>query len=196
VLKLAFEFVVKQNKRVGVITEDVRRPGAVEQLRSLDQFLGLPVVCAESAERAREELGSMQTLDLILVDTAGRAPQSHRAWEDLTAFLEAMRPDETHLVLSAGSAERTLLDAIERYGPARWDRILLSKLDEAVSYGPILNLADRSALRLSYVTTGQEYMETLHPADKESVAQLVLGQKRLEAPHESPAACTEELAES
>jgi len=174
-LKLAFEFVVKRDKRVGVITEDVRRPGAVEQLRSLDHFLGLPVICAETPARAAEEIEHLQGMDLILVDTAGRAPRNQRLLRELAGYLRAVRPDETHLVLPSNGSRASTLDTVERFASLPFDRVVFSKLDEAVSYGLILNVASRVAARVSYVTTGQEYMETVQPGDRDALARLIVG---------------------
>ncbi len=174
-VKIAFAYVVKRHKRVGFITEDVRRPGAEAQLKNLAHLLNLPLVEADTPAHVTEELCQMADLDLVLIDTAGRVPRDGQTMAELGGYLEAARPDEVHLVLSSESAEKTLLQAAERFGPTGYDRIVLSKLDETPSYGTILNLAVRTGRPLSYVTTGQEYAETLIDADPTGLARLVLG---------------------
>lgn len=181
IVKMAFEYNIKRHKKVGFITEDVRRPGAEAQLKSLAHLLNLPLVAAETPARVVEEINHLSDLDLILIDTGGRAPRDEAGIAELADFLAAAQPDETHLVLSSESAERSVLQTIERFRVAGFDRVVVSKLDETASYGLIVNVAQRVGEGLSYVTTGQQYTETLRESDGEHLARLVLGLERVEA---------------
>ena len=137
--------------------------------------MSLPVTAADTPERVTEALQLMPDRDLILVDTAGRAPRDENAIARLAEVLEAASPDETHLVLSSDRSERGALEVMECFRPLRFNRIVLSKLDEAATHGMILSVAAKAAAALSYVTTGQEYMETVAPGDGLVLAQLVMG---------------------
>jgi flagellar biosynthesis protein FlhF len=74
---------------------------------------------------------------------------------DLRAFLDALHPDETHLVLSATTKDADCLGAIEQYRPFGVNRVLFTKLDETGKLGSIFNTVVRSKMPVSYFTFGQ-----------------------------------------
>ena len=98
-----------------------------------------------------------------------------RGWVRLKSFISAADPHEVHLVLSSTGAMSVLMDAAERFSAIRTDRIIFTKLDEAVSFGVLLNVARKVNKRLSYVTTGQEVPHQIEPGRRDRIAELVLG---------------------
>ena len=62
-----------------------------------------------------------------------------------------------------------------RFKEIGFDRLILTKLDETMTHGALLNVAAELAEGLSYVTTGQEYMESLVSAKSLELAKLVMG---------------------
>lgn len=180
-VKVAFDFTINHKKRVAIITEDVKRPGAEVQLRNVTQLLNLPLMTADTPRRVVEEIHQLRArgVDLILIDTAGRVPGDREGMEELDAFLRAVVPDETHLVLPCNTSERSAAHILDRFGAVGYDRILLSKLDEAFTYGLILNLTKAAAAGFSYCTAGQEYAKTLHEAHADALATLIAGGARV-----------------
>jgi len=179
IAKLATRFRVQDRMKVALVTEDTSRPGGAEQLRSVAQLLSIPLAVADTVERLRAAIQRNRDQDVILIDTAGRAPCSEASLRELAEFLRAIRPDEVHLALCSHSGSRHMLNVIERFRMVEFNRILLTKLDEAVTHGLILNVAATVDRGLSYVTTGQDYMESIEPGDPERLAALVLGETSL-----------------
>ncbi|MDR0362379.1 MAG: hypothetical protein LBJ46_06830 [Planctomycetota bacterium] len=173
--KLAVDFTVRRQKTVGLINEDFTRPGADYQIRNLGQIMGLPVKSVSDPAQIVEAVRSMRDLDLVLIDTGGRSPRDRQGIDELKRVVHAVEPDETHLVLASGASERAMFDVVARFRRIGFDRLILTKLDEAVAHGGILNLFSKLADGLSYVTTGQKYMESLVVADSGMLARLVMG---------------------
>jgi flagellar biosynthesis protein FlhF len=94
---------------------------------------------------------------------------------ELRAFLKAAAPDETHLVLSATAGGRTLTREAESFGSLGIDRLVLTKLDEAASFGTLLSLVERLGTRVSFFTNGQEVPDHLEVARGNRLASLVMG---------------------
>jgi len=185
--KIAVDFTYRRLCKVAIINEDARRPGAAAQLQGLAHLLSVPLVAAETPERALEEVTRLSDRDLILVDTAGRSPRDERGIRELTNFLAALRPDETHLVLAADGAERHALEAAEHFRAAGWNRIAITKLDEVSAHGVVLNIAARLAAPLSYIATGQEYIEALAAAESTALARLILRRATIKDLHTAAA---------
>ena len=177
VAKLAANFKLAQGYRPGLITVDTYRIAAVEQLRTYAEIIDLPLVVANSPGEMARALNDLGDLDVVLIDTAGRSPRDEVKIRELADFLDEARPDETHLVLSANSSEKSLRGAVDRFAAVRADRLILTKLDEAESLGGLLSILNLAERPVSYLTTGQAVPDDIEPADRGRLARLILGQE-------------------
>ncbi len=174
IAKLAAAYKLRQGKRVALVTSDTYRIAAVEQLRTYAEIIGVPLRVVMSPEDMAAACGALRDYDLILIDTAGRSARDGARVEELKAFVEAANPHETHLVLSGTSSEGVLMETARRFAAVGPNRVIFTKLDEAVNYGVLLNVASRVSLRLSFVTTGQEVPDHIEAGRGERLAKLVL----------------------
>ncbi len=106
IAKLAAGFPTAGKRKVGLITIDTFRIAAVQQLNAYAEIMDLPMEVVEDAKQMPAALERMSDVDLILIDTAGRSPRSDARISQLRQMLQAARPDETHLVVSATSKPR------------------------------------------------------------------------------------------
>lgn len=174
IAKLAAAYKLRQGKKVGLITSDTYRIAAVDQLRVYANIIGLPLKVVMTPREMAAACGSMADHDVILIDTAGRSQHDATRLDELRSFIEASSPHETHLVLSATVAEPVLAKAADKFGALEPSRVIFSKLDEAVSFGVLLNVMHGRKLRVSYVTTGQEVPDQIELAQADRLARLVL----------------------
>lgn len=174
IAKLAAAYKLRYGKKVGLITSDTYRIAAVEQLRTYASIISLPLKVVMTPAEMEAACESLSDCDVILIDTAGRSPNDTPRLDELRAFIEAARPHETHLVLSTASSEAVLTRAAEQFAVVRPNRLILTKLDEAVSYGVVINVAERLGAKFSFVTTGQEVPDHIEPGHADRLARLVL----------------------
>lgn len=177
IAKLAATYALKHGAKVGLITCDTYRIAAVDQLRTYAGIMDMPMKVALTPREAMEAADSLSDCGVILVDSAGRSPQDSVRLEEMSAFLEALAPEQTHLVLNVGAAEDALTHAAIRFGTLQPTHLLLTKLDEAVRYGVLVNLVQAVGLKISYVTTGQEVPAQIELAQPERLARLILEAK-------------------
>jgi flagellar biosynthesis protein FlhF len=174
VAKLAATYKLRHQKKVGLITSDTYRIAAVEQLKTYAGIIGLPLKVVSSPQEMHEAVEALHDCDIVVVDTAGRSQNDRRRLDELAEFAGAAKPDETHLVLSTTVGDNVLRKTAERFKALGPDRCILTKLDEAVTTGPIAGLCDRIGLPLSFVTVGQEVPDDLEPARVDRLARCVL----------------------
>lgn len=174
VAKLAAACKLRHGKRVGLITSDTYRIAAVEQLRTYAGIIGLPIKVVMSPEEMSDAIESLQNMDVIIVDTAGRSQHDGKRLEELRAFIDAARPDETHLVLSSTVGNRVLERTTEKFRVVSPDRVILTKLDEAVCTGHLAGLTGRLGLPLSFITVGQGVPDDIEPARADRLARVAL----------------------
>lgn len=193
IAKLAAAYKLRRGLRVGLITTDTFRIAAVEQLRTYAGIISVPLRVVMSPAEMAQACRAMSDCDVVLIDTAGRSPRDGQRVEELSAYLAAARPHETHLVLSATAGPSALRSAAAGFAQAGPDRVLFTKLDEAESVGTVLSTIYALGLPLSFVTTGQEVPDHIEPGRPERLARLVLGVPRQ---HESARTPEPALAEA
>ncbi|MFA9478666.1 flagellar biosynthesis protein FlhF [Phycisphaerales bacterium AB-hyl4] len=176
IAKLAATFKLKQKKKVGLITLDTYRIAAVDQLRTYAGIIGVPLRVAMSPDELEKAIDGYRDCDVVLIDTAGRSQRDDPRLGELQSFIAAAKPHEVHLVLSSTCTQKVLEDTIERFARIHTDRIIFTKLDEAVTFGVVLNVMRKVRKRLSYITTGQEVPHQIEPGRPDRLAALVLGE--------------------
>lgn len=174
IAKLAANFVLKEKKKVALITADIYRIAAVEQLKTYAGIIGIPVEVVFSQLELQAAIKRQTDKDLILIDTAGRSQSNDAHVQELKNLFDSMPPDETHLVMSLTTKFRDLLDIYECFSIAGIDRLLLTKLDETKTYGNILNLSVCVEKPISYITNGQSVPEDIELADPIEMAETIL----------------------
>jgi len=175
--KLAASFKLHQKKNVGLITCDTYRIAAVDQLTTYAKIIGVPLRVARSPEEMRQACGEFAGCDVVLIDTAGRGQRDSERLSELGELIKAANPHEVHLVLSSTANEKVLLSEAEAFAPLGAEKIVLTKLDEAVSFGMLVNVLRTVGKRLSFVTTGQEVPDDFELGSAKKLAELVLGTK-------------------
>jgi len=175
VAKLAANLKLRENRRVGLITIDTYRIGAVDQLKKYADILASSLRVVTSPEELKDAIKAMNDCEYVLIDTAGRAPSDSLKLHELKNFLSVASPDEVHLVLSTTASQECIEHAIARFAEVRVDKIIFTKLDEAVHVGVILNVIRKVNKSLSYITTGQDVPDDIEVGKPKKLAQRILG---------------------
>jgi flagellar biosynthesis protein FlhF len=186
VAKLAAHFKLRERKNVGLITIDTYRIAAVDQLKAYARIIDVPLQVVLSPEELQQAVEEMRWMDLILIDTAGRSHNDEIRLNELRTFLSSIKPDEVHLVLSSTATAGNLQLAVERFGELGASRLILTKLDEAVGFGVLLEAVRKVNQRLSYVTMGQDVPDDIGVGSATELARLILGDRELSACTWSP----------
>ncbi len=177
IAKLAAAFKLRQRQKVGLITIDTYRIAAVDQLRTYANIIGVPLKVVLTPAELAAAMREMSDCDTILIDTAGRSHMDQMKLNELSQFITVAKPTEVHLVLSSTTTQEAMEAAIEQFSKIRVDQIIFTKLDEAVSFGVLLNVARTASRALSYLTTGQDVPDNIEVGQPRRLAKLILGEK-------------------
>ncbi|MCH5374636.1 MAG: hypothetical protein JJ992_11720, partial [Planctomycetes bacterium] len=174
IAKLAADFRLRKQRRVGLITVDTYRIAAVEQLRTYAEIIDLPMEVVSTPREMRLAVDRLSGLDLILIDTAGRSPRDEVRIQELKSLLVEAQADEVHLVLSSAAGTASLISATAQFRQVGVTALLLTKLDEAAAPGGILSLLRNSRLPLSYLTNGQNVPDDIQAAGSRELAEMII----------------------
>ncbi len=174
--KIASRMALSEGLDVVMVTTDTYRIGSVEQARRYAELIGIPLVVADRPETMASALRSYANVDALLVDTPGRAFENGDVRGSLSAVLAAAdEPIEAHLIVSAthSPAQQAAINA--RFGEFGPSRVVVTKIDEAMQPGGLLNIARLTNLPMSYLTAGQRVPEDIEVAQRSRIVQILLG---------------------
>ena len=179
--KLACEMVLAGGRSVQVISTDTVRPGAADQLARYCAILEVPFAVAHTPGELKR-LCAHVTADLVFVDTPGCTWRSSAEIAGLAATLEAAALAEVHAVIAATTDPELAAQMIAAYRPLGVDRLLLTRLDEVRTFGPVVNIACRVRTPLSYLAMGADLPGTMRvPAFAALAGSLIGGEAPAEA---------------
>ncbi|VCU69911.1 Flagellar biosynthesis protein FlhF [Pigmentiphaga humi] len=162
--KIAAHCVVKYGAgSLGLISTDQNRIGAMDQLHTFGRMLGVEVYAARGANDLEVLLASMADRRLVLIDSAGLSQRDAQISRHLDAL--SVGGVERVLVVPGGSHAEQAEDIVRAYSAGGLAGMIVSKIDEAVRLGGVLDAAIRHRLPLHYMTNGQRVPEDIHAAN-------------------------------
>jgi len=176
IAKLAGRLSLTEKKKVGLLTVDTYRIGAVDQLKTYADILNLPFKVVLSLKDMEAAIESMADCDVILIDTTGRSSKNVMQISELRAFVEKANASSIHLVISCTTKEKDITAITEGFRELNYNNVIITKLDETTTYGSIVNILDSAKKPLSFVTTGQNVPDDLMRITKAQVSDLILGE--------------------
>jgi len=173
IAKIAAHHVLRHGPRsLALITADVYRIGAQEQLRAFGRMLGVPVQVAQDREVLQRLLKEHEGCRLILIDTAGIGQRDDRVGQ-LTSALEVSQVRRV-LVMNAAAQPGSLEEVLGAFGARDTAGVLLSKVDEAVGLGACLDALVRHRLPLLGYADGQRVPEDYHAVNFGRLVEMAL----------------------
>ncbi len=167
-------------KKVLLVSCDVYRPAAIEQLRILGESLGVDVFPSDASQkpvdiaRAAREFARTHYHEVLIVDTAGRLAIDEQMMAEIQALHAAVTPIETLFVVDsmqgqdAVNVARAFSEALPLTG------VVLTKLDGDARGGAALSVRHITGKPIKFVGVGEKVtgLEPFHP---ERMASRVLG---------------------
>lgn len=174
IAKLAAYYSLNKNSIVSIITADTYRIAAIEQIRAFTEIIDIGLQVIFSPKEAYNAIESCGNDNIVFIDTAGRSQRNAEHMRELEEFLDALKPDEIHLVLSATTKDSDLKDTIKRYRDLRTNRLLFTKLDETARLGNVFNIVSKGGIPVSYLTSGQSVPDDIELAQPGRFVQRLL----------------------
>ena len=176
IAKLAGKLALVDRKKVGLITVDTYRIGAVEQLKTYADIMNIPFKVVYNMKDMENAIESMKECDVVLIDTTGRSSKNKMQISELRTFVEKVDTKNIHLVLSSTTKNKDIKYIIEGYQILHYNSIIVTKLDETSTYGSILNILEIAQSPLSFVATGQNVPDDIKELSADKLVSLILGE--------------------
>jgi signal recognition particle subunit SRP54 len=177
--KLA-KWLTKQGKHPILVSTDVKRPAAIEQLAVVAQKAGVrvydPPGQMDPVARAKGSVAEAANLgfDFIIVDSAGRLHIDDDLMDELVAIKAATDPTDLLYVADAMTGQDAIKSAGEFNRRVGVTGVVLTKLDGDARGGAALSVVSVVGVPIAFAGSG-ERLEDLEPFHPERVVSRVLG---------------------
>ena len=167
-----------QNRKPLLVSVDVYRPAAMQQLEILGKQIGVPVFSEKSkvVKRAIEavDYARKQHLDTVIVDTAGRLHIDKEMMKELDALKKNLKPQNILFVADGMTGQDAVNTAASFNDQLGFDGIILTKMDSDTRGGAALSIVSVTGKPIMYIGTGEklENIEAFHP---DRIANRILG---------------------
>ncbi len=169
----------KQGQHPILAAADTYRPAAQDQLRTLGDQIGVPVVGAPGQTplqicRAAREEAAARGLTPLLLDTAGRLHIDEPMLDELKAIKGEVAPHHVLLVVDAMTGQDAVTVA-ERFNQAVGiDAVILTKMDGDSRGGAALSVRHVTGRPIAFVGMGEK-TDALEPFHPDRLASRILG---------------------
>ena len=171
VAKLAKHLKERRRKKVMVVSADVYRPAAIEQLKTLAQQVGVSFFPSDAAQkpeaivRAAIDEARKTYADVLIVDTAGRTSVDDAMMAEIKALHAAVNPVETLFVVDSMTGQDAAVTA-KHFGEALpLTGVVLTKTDGDARGGAALSVRYVTGKPVKFVGTGEkpDGLDVFHP---------------------------------
>jgi len=174
--KLAARYsILEYNYKIGIITLDTYRIGAVEQLYQYAKMMKLPIEDVIGVDDFKKAIQRYINMDMILIDTVGSSQYDREKLKNLKKYIDAtgMKID-VNLVVSANSKLEDLEDIYNSFSFLDVDTMSITKFDETKTFGNLFSLIKSIKVPLTYFSVGQEVPDDLRVANSEFLIECLL----------------------
>jgi signal recognition particle subunit SRP54 len=178
--KIARWLAQNQERKPLLLSTDVYRPAAREQLRVIAKATGQSIFekpeTNDPLELTREALKHARDVgyDTLLIDTAGRLHIDDELMEELVSIKSETRPVEVLFVADAMTGQDAVRSAEEFHARIGITGIVLTKMDGDARGGAALSIKQVIGQPVKFVGVGEKY-DALEPFYPDRVAQRILG---------------------
>jgi len=177
--KLA-RLVAAQKKKVLLVSADVYRPAAIEQLRVLAQQVGVDFFASSAAEQpvaiatAALDWARRHYHDVLIVDTAGRLAIDEAMMREIAELHAALHPVETLFIVDAMQGQDAVNTARAFHDTLPLTGVILTKLDGDARGGAALSVRQVTGAPIKFAGVSEKVdgLEVFHP---ERMASRILG---------------------
>ena len=178
--KLARLLKNEQKKKVLVVSADVYRPAAIEQLRLLAEQVGIDFFPSDSGQKPVEiaaaavDYAKKHFYDVLMVDTAGRLAIDEEMMNEIKALHAAVNPVETLFVVDAMLGQDAVNTAQAFNEALPLTGVILTKMDGDSRGGAALSVRQITGKPIKFIGVGEKItgLEPFHP---DRIASRILG---------------------
>jgi signal recognition particle subunit SRP54 len=180
VAKLSRYLSEREKKKVMVVSADVYRPAAIEQLKTLASEVGAEFFPSSSDQKPTQIVSDAiaaaktQFADVLIVDTAGRLAIDEPMMDEIKQVHKVANPIETLFVIDAMIGQDSVNTAKAFNEALPLTGVILTKVDGDARGGAALSVRHVTGKPIKFLGVGEK-TDALEPFHPERIASRILG---------------------
>lgn len=176
--KLA-KYLIAKGKKPMMIADDLQRPAAIDQLKTLGEQVGVEVYTEAIKDAVKVAKNGIKYaknngFDVVILDTAGRLHIDQEMMGEIRNVAKAVNPHQIYLVCDAMTGQDAVTSAKEFNSQLELDGVILTKLDGDARGGAALSVKAVTGKPIKFIGVGEKLdkIEEFHP---DRMASRILG---------------------
>jgi signal recognition particle subunit SRP54 len=178
--KLANFLKRQKSKKVMLVSADVYRPAAIQQLETLAGEVNVEFFPSSVGQspldiaKAAMLQAKKQFMDVLIVDTAGRLAIDEQMMAEIADLQKALQPSETLFVVDAMTGQDAVATAKAFDETIELSGVVLTKADGDARGGAALSVREVTGKPIKFIGVGEKY-DALEPFHPDRIASRILG---------------------
>lgn len=173
-VKLAVLAKIAISNNIAIISTDSYKISGADQLQTYSSIAGIPFFIAYDTNELKKIQSKLFDTDIIFIDTIGKRQTDYENLEYISDIRNSAGVTKTYLTLPGNLTRRNFLDYLDKFRNLAPDGIILTKIDESISFGNIFESAMTYPMTLSYFTNGQQVPSDIKPATSDEFVDFLM----------------------
>lgn len=173
-VKMASLKAISEGRKIAFISTDIFKVGATDQLKTFAQILNVPFAIVRNLEDWYKLEPYFKDIDHVFVDTPGFSSKNPEEQSTVHSLINQKRSSQTvHLVLNAWTRFEEMISLYQKLNSIQVDDFIVNHLDQALSYGNIFSLSQRTQKPIHSFGLGTRLPDDYEYATKERLLDLI-----------------------
>ncbi len=179
-VKFASHLVLKERRKIAIISLDTMKLGAADQLRIFAQIINVPFAIVRNPGEWAVAEQKLRSVQHILVDCPGLNLKTMEEADWLKAMLPPADYNRTlHYVQSVTARDEEAIDQASRYQMIGIHDVIFTRVDESARHGLMINFQNRFQTPIHSFGTGTRIPEDFEMASKERIVDFIFKLSRM-----------------
>jgi len=171
-VKIASQCRIYSEMVIKFLTIDQYKIGAVDHLSNYADILKSNCVVVRTKEDFMQEV--IDDVDVVFVDTLGTSQKDNQHLAVIKDKIDIKKKRiKIYLTISATTKYTDIIDIMERFRFLNYNSVIITKLDETNTLGSVVSALWKYKLPVSFLTNGQEVLDTLIVPDKKKIMEIL-----------------------
>lgn len=179
-IKLAAQYALQARGPSQILTTDVYRIAAADQLVTLASILGIGCEIIDTPGALAQAIDAYQSKEYLFVDTPGLSRGDLPEFLGLSDLIAQLPLADTHLVLPAFMRGNDMLRAAQDFSVFRPRKLIFTRMDEAEHFDHLIEVSNVTGLPISFLASGQRIPDDLEPASRSRLNALAEDRQSVE----------------
>lgn len=173
-MKMATIARLALESNVAIVSTDTYKISGLEQMQTFASIAAIPFAKAKDLEELKSVLSHEINRDMIFIDTIGKSAVDEENLDYIADLIKFVGANHIYLCLPANLSRKNFHFYLKKYQKLNPTGLIITKIDEAYTFGQIYESLKKENIPIAYFSTGQAVPEDFEKAIVDYFVKLLL----------------------